>query len=285
MQTFRDALRTKDFTLTAELALDAGLGREAIITQAQALAEHVDAIQIADSSESKIHLSTLAAAALLLDVGVDPVLYLSCRDRNRLALCGDILGAAALGVSSLVLRRGADIPVGVTPPVKKVNDWRAKQLIAFAKAVESADFTIGSFATVFKPDSDWKPERLSTQADAGARFIQTQLCFNAKLLRHYMKRLVGEKLTHRVSVLVGLAPLPSADVAEWLRKNRNGTVIPVELIKRLQQAADPELEGINICAELLREIAGIAGVSGANLVCFGNSEAVAEAVRQSGIRG
>jgi methylenetetrahydrofolate reductase (NADPH) len=143
---------------------------------------------------------------------------------------------------------------------------------------------IGSIATVFKPDRDWKPAQLVSKADAGAKFIQTQLCFDIDLLRHYMARLVAEKIIQRVSVLVALAPVPSAEVAHWLGKNLRGAVMPAKLVKRLRQAEDAEQEGINICAELLNEVAAIPGVSGANLVCLGNPAAVAAAVQRSGVR-
>jgi hypothetical protein len=99
-----------------------------------------------------------------------------------------------------------------------------------------------------------------------------------------MARLVAERLTQRVNVIVGVAPLPSADIAQALGKNLRGAVVPAKVVKRLREAADPELEGIELCAELLSEIADIPGVSGANLMCFGNFDAVTEAIRVSGVR-
>ena len=285
MHTFRQALRTKDFTLTAELALDARSEAETIVSQAQALIGSVDAVQVPDSVEKQVHLSPLAAAAILLNAGIDPIVHMNCRDRNRVALRSDLLGAAALGVTSLLLMRGKEIPPGARPNVKQVYDWGSRKLIAAASAMDDADFMIGSIATVFKPDRDWKPEKLPTKADAGVKFVQTQLCFDIDLLRHYMARLVAEKLVQRVNVIIGLAPMPSADMAQWLGKNLRGAVMPSRVVKRLRQAADAEREGISICAELLRDVAGIPGVSGANLACLGDPDAIAEAVRVSGVSG
>ena len=284
MHTFRQALRSQDFTLTAELTLDVGTDRASLIAQAQTMAARVDAIQVTDNPANQVHLSPLAAAALLLNVGIDPVLHMNCRNRNRIALRSDLLGAAALGVSSLLLMRGKEIPKDTRPRIKSVYDWGARKLITAASAMEDADFMIGTIATVFKPDRDWRPEQLTEKADAGVKFIQTQLCFDTDLLRHYMSRLVAEKITQRVNVMVGLAPVPSADVAQWLGKNLRGAVMPARVVKRLRQAANPENEGIDICAELLREIADIPGVAGANPNCLGNPAAVAEAVKRSGIR-
>lgn len=285
MLTFHQALRSKDFALTAELALDANSDAASITAQARTLAAEVDAIQVADSPPPQLTLSPVAVSAILLNAGIDPILHLNCRDRNQLALCADVLGAAALGVSSLLLMRGKNVPSDVRPKVKTVYDWGTLKLIRFANAVEKANFLIGSIATVFKPDRDWKPTKLTQKVDAGTKFVQTQLCFDIDVLRHYIARLVAEKLIQRASVMVALAPLPSPEMAQWLGKNLRGAVVPAKVVKRLRQAADVEEEGINICAELLREIATIPGVSGANLICLGNADAVAEAVKRSGVRG
>lgn len=282
MHTFRHALRTQDFTLTAELALDARSDRAAIAAQAGLFASVVDAVQVPESVDQEVHLSPLAAAAILLDAGTDPVMHMNCRDRNRVALRGDLLGAAALGVSSLVLMRGKEFPTKARPRVKQVYDWGARRLMAAASAMPEADFLIGSIATVFKPDREWQPEHLPTKADAGVRFVQTQPCFDIDLLRHWMARLVAEKITQRVNVIVGLAPVPSVEIAQWLGKNLRGAVVPAKVVKRMREASDPEYEGILICAELLKDVAGIPGVSGANLTCLGNPETVIEAVRLSG---
>jgi methylenetetrahydrofolate reductase (NADPH) len=285
LHTFRQALRNQDFTLTAELALDASSDSRAVIAQAKTLAAQVDAIQVPDCSPTYASLSAVAVSAMLLGAGIDPILHLNCRDRNRLALRADVLGAAALGVSSLLLFRGKEVPADLRPKVKTVYDWGTLRLISFAHSLEAADFMIGSIATVFKPDRDWQPSQLVKKSDAGTRFIQTQLCFDIDLLRHYMARLVAEKFIQRASVMVALAPVPSADMAQWLGKNLRGAVMPAKIVKRLRQAVDQEQEGINICAELLDEVATIPGVSGANLVCLGNADAVAAAVQRSGVRG
>jgi methylenetetrahydrofolate reductase (NADPH) len=282
LHTFRTALRTQDFTVTAELALDAGSDRASLLAQAGVFAPQVSAVQVPESIDQQVHLAPLAAAAILLDAGIDPVVHMICRDRNRVALRADLLGAEALGVTSLLLMRGKEFPARAR--AKQVYDWGTRRLITAAQRMAEADFLIGSVATVFKPDRDWKPENLPVKADVGVRFVQTQLCFDVELLRHYMARLVAEKLTRRVSVIVSVAPLPSAEMALWLGKNLRGSTVPARLVKRLRESSDPELEGIRICAELLREIAAVPGVSGANVTCLGQPEAVAEAIRLAGVR-
>ncbi len=291
MKTFQQAIRTQEFTLSAELHLGSQPDASSISEQAQILATAVDAVQVTDNTGERIHLSPLAAASILLNVGIDPVLHMSCRDRNRIALHSDLLGAAALGVSSLLLMRGRKNTAKLGSRAKSVFDWGTNKLIADANSMQSdpslssrVNFLIGSIATVFKPDRHWKPEKITAKADAGVKFIQTQLCFDIDILRHYMARLVAEKLIERIDVIVGIAPVPSADIAQWLGKNLRGAIMPAKIVKRLRQSATPEQEGISICAELLHEASQIPGVSGANLTTIGNPEAVVEAVRLSGIR-
>ena len=144
------------------------------------------------------------------------------------------------------------------------------------------DFLLGSIATVFKPDREWKPEKMSAKADAGINFIQTQLCFDIDILRHYMSRLVAEELTRRIHVCV--APLPSADMAQWLGKNLRGAVMPRRIVTRLRQAADPKREGELICAELLSESVTIPGVAGANLMSLGDVDSIVESVNLAALR-
>lgn len=284
MHTFRHALRTSDFALTAELLLDAGRNSSGLLADARLLAPLVDAVQVTDNPGTRVHLSPLAAAALLIGQGIDPLVHLSCRDRNRIALRSELLGAAALGVSSLLLLRGRDLPDALDPPVPAVYDWGARKLISFASSMQAADFMIGTIATVFKPERNWEPEQIFDKADAGARFIQTQLCFDIDLLRHYMACLVAKRVVERTNVIVGLAPIPSADVGKWLGKNLRGAVVPAKIVKRLRQARDAEHEGVRICAELLQQVREIPGTAGVNVACLGDPEAVASAIRMSGVR-
>ena len=276
-------MRTKDFAVTAELSLSASPARGDVLDQARTVADMVDAVQVTDNPGAHLHLSPMAAAAILLEAGIDPVLQMNCRDRNRIALRSDLFGAAALGVSSVLVMRGRDYPQDARPRIKPVYDWGARKLIACASSIEGTDFLVGSIATAFKPDREWRPEKLNEKADAGVRFIQTQPCFDIDLLRHYVARLVSEKMIQRVNVIVGVAPIPSVEVAQWLGKNLRGAVVPAKVVQRLRQSGDPREEGIRICAELLQEVAEIPGTSGANVACLGDPESVAEAISTSGV--
>ncbi len=291
MKTFQEAVRTRDFTLSAELKLDARSTAVSIVDQARILAPSVDAIQITDNPGGRVHLSPLVAAGVLLDQAIDPVLQMTCRDRNRIALRSDLLGAAQLGVTSLLLMRGKKFPRDFPTKAAPVYDWGARRLIAAAKALQTdrdnpdpPRFFIGSVATAFNPAKGWQPKKMAAKADAGIKFIQTQLCFDIELIKRYVAGLVAARLLERVNVIIGIAPIPSAEVAEWLAKNLRGTVVPKALIERLRGASDPKREGVDICAEMLQRLRDVPGVSGANLTLLDDAESVAKSIEISGVR-
>jgi methylenetetrahydrofolate reductase (NADPH) len=291
LKTFHAAIQTQAFTLTGQLKLADGTTPAELLEQAELLRPFVDAVQVTDNPSGLVHMSPLAAASLLLQAGIDPIVQLSCRDRNRIALQSELLGAAAIGVSSLLLQRGHKLPKDYQPKTKQVFDIGAKRLVGTARAIQqdprlanAAKLFIGTIALAFDPTSKWKPDALLGRSDAGARFIQTQLCFDVDVLRRYVRRLSAAKLTHRVHVIVSLGTLPSADAALWLQKNLRGSVMPKAVIRRMEQARDPEQEGVKICAELLQEVVEIPGVDGANLLTPGELETLPAAIQASGLR-
>ena len=289
MRTFREAVQGEKFTLTAELTLKRGTTADEVRNQADVLARYVDAIQVTDNPYAWVQMSAVSAAAILLGHGIDPVPILTCRDRNRIAIESDLLGLRALGVTSLILTRGHKVPKKHAVQAANVFDIAGRDLIALAASLEDEEspargFFIGTGARVFRPKPEWTADSLGARAAAGARFLQTQLCFNLDILREYMRAMVEAKLTWRYSVIVSLAVLPSAITAQWVKKNMSDSRIPKPVIQRLEQAADPEQEGIRICAELMQEIAEIPGVSGINLMTTGNEAAIPAAIEASGLR-
>lgn len=296
MRTLCDALRSEELTLTAELSLGPRDGPAEILGQARTLAARTDAVQVPDHRHFRPHMSALAVAALLLAEGVDPVMHMNCRDRNRVALQSDIVGARALGVRNLLIQRGAAYPAGHRPKTSSVFDLGAIDLIAVAATIregdafpgtapaDGADLYIGTIATAFNAADDWEPEKLTSKADAGAQFIQLQLCSDIGLLRDYAARIVDARLTWRMQFLAGLAVLPSADAARELRTARPDSAIPAAVVRRIEAAADPQAEGVAVAAEQLREIAGIPGISGVTLVTPGDPALIAATIEASGLR-
>lgn len=288
---FKDSLRTRDFVVTAHVNLPRAVDADALIRQSEILQPAVDAVQLTDNPGAQVQMSGTAAAALLLQRGMDSIVHMTCRDRNQVALQSDIIGAAALGVTSILLMRGDKIPEHMKPKLRNVFDTSPKELMAFIQNLKDADtvplfsdFLVGAVATLFDPDADWTPDSLIAKCDAGANFVQTQLCFDMDMVRNYMARMVASKLTHRLSFIMALSPLPSAEVARWMRDNMKGALIPEPIIERMEKACDPEREGIEICAELLQELATIPGVSGANLLTLGKLETIPASIHASGVR-
>ncbi len=292
MTNFRDALYKKDFALTAECFLRPETNAEAIRLQAEVLRGAFDGVLVTDNQHGQLHMSVLAASKLFLDNGVDPIMQLSCRNRNRIVLLSDLLGAAALGVSSLLLVRGDRVPDGFDPRPKAVFDLDAKELIATATTMNEDErlpsppaFFIGGVVTPHGLKPGWVPKNLIEKVNAGLHFAMTHLCMDLPLLREYMKHLVGNELTRRISVIVSTAVLSSAEDALWLRKHRPNAMIPDSLVNRLQKSADPLQEGVAICSEQLAELATIPGIDGANIMASTDLSLVAEAVSAAKLEG
>ncbi len=287
--TFNDALKSKEFVVSGQLNLANAPDADSLLHQGATLRPAVDAVQLLDSKQP--HISGLAAAALLIRNGIDPVVHMNCRDRNRLALQKDLLGAAALGVSSVLIARGAKIPKSARVGVRNVYDTPALEFMAYIQGLKQdedrrlpPEFLIGANAEMFPAEADWVPKNLIRKCDAGANFVQLQICFDMSVARRYMARIVAAKLTHRASFIMALSPLPSTEAARWIRENVKGALVPESIVRRLERASDPESEGVDICAALLREAATIPGVSGANLLTLGNLETIPAAVAASGLR-
>lgn len=291
MKTFRQALQGAGFPITAELHQPEPATVDEILQQAELLAAKVDAIQVNQSPARGMRISPSALSALLIKQGIDPIPWLTCRDRNRIALQSDLLGLRALGVTSLFLGEGRQLPPGLEPLVNPVFDLNGREFIAMAHAMNEEEkpeseheFVIGTRTTVVEPGPDWLPASLLAQASAGARFLQTQPCFDLDLLRGFMRALVESKLTWSYSTIVTLAPLPSAETARWLLENTRDSLVPDAVFDRMEGASNPEQTGIELCADLMQEIAAIPGVSGINLLTLGNPRAVTASIEASGLK-
>jgi methylenetetrahydrofolate reductase (NADPH) len=290
---FEAKLRAGEFAITAEISPPLSSDPKDLLQRAMPLAGVADAINITDGASSRVHMSALAAAAILVRQGVKPIMQLTCRDRNRIALQSDLLGAAALGVRNLLILTGDDPRAGDQPDAKPVFDLDSRTLIETAVAIRdrhelptgrkvagSTEYFIGVADTPLDPPTGWVPASLQNKIAAGAQFAQTQFCMNPAIARRYMERLAEEGITDRLFVLIGIAPLPSARTALWMREHLPGSIIPDAVIDRLARAGDPKAEGKRICIELLRELSEIPGVSGAHIMAPRNHSAIAEVISE-----
>jgi methylenetetrahydrofolate reductase (NADPH) len=285
------ALGSGRFVITAEIAPPVSTDPADLLARAMPLRDRAVAVNVTDGAGAKAHLSSLAAARILLDNGIEPILQMTCRDRNRLALQSDLLGALALGVRNILMLRGDDPSAGDQPDAKPVFDLESKSLLETAETIRRdhrlptgaaikgpVALVLGAADTPVDPPPGWIPESLIAKVDAGVDFIQTQFCLDAGVARRYAARLAELGLVPRLKVLIGVAPIPSARSARWMRDKLFGTIIPDALIERLDQAADPRAEGRTICVELLHELARIPGIAGAHIMAPQNPGAIAEVI-------
>jgi len=293
---FERVLRAGAFAVTAELSPPDSADPEEVYARARVFDGRVDAINATDGSGANCHMSSVAVCALLTRIGYSPVLQISCRDRNRIAIQGDILGAAAMGVANLLCLTGDGVQAGDHPQAKPVFDLDCLSLMEIARRLrdegrfesgraltDRPKMFLGAAENPFAPPYDWRPLRLAKKISAGAQFIQTQYCFDVPMLRQFMTRIDDLGLIDRVFILVGVGPLPSAKTAEWLRRHVAGVHIPDAVVERLSGAAKPKAEGRKLCIELIQEIREIKGVSGVHVMAYRQEEAVAEVIDASGV--
>jgi len=240
----------------------------------------------------------MAVCALLTRVGYAPVMQISCRDKNRIAIQGDILGGAAMGVCNLLCLTGDGVQAGDHPQALPVFDLDSLALLETARTLRDEHHflsgrkityaprvLLGAAENPFIPPVEWRAERLAKKVAAGAQFIQTQFCYDVPRLRTFMQRVEELGLLDKVFILVGVGPLRSAKSAEWIRTHVPGVHIPDEVIKRLAGAADPAAEGRQLCIDLIQEIRTIKGVHGIHVMAYRQEHTVAEIIQRSGVLG
>jgi methylenetetrahydrofolate reductase (NADPH) len=292
------ALGSGKFVVTAEVSPPVSADPADLLKRALPLKGVATAVNVTDGAGAKAHLSSLVAAHLLLQNGIEPIVQMTCRDRNRLALESDLIGAAALGIRNILVLTGDDPKQGDQPETKPVFDLNSQALLQLADrmrrehqlptgtAIKGAlDFTLGGADMPLDPPPGWTPKSLAAKIEAGADFVQTQFCMDGAVLRRYLARLAAEGLTERLHILIGVCPIPSARSARWMKEKLFGTVIADAIVERLEKAADPKAEGIKLCAEFMQELATIPGVAGAHVMAPQNISAIPEVIALSGVAG
>lgn len=291
-------LRSKRFAVTAEFNAPDSADPDRIIRHATELARVCDAINIPDASGANVHISPLSVSAHLIHHGIEPVLQLTCRDRNRIALQGDLLGGAVLGVRNVLCLTGDGIQNGDQREAKAVFDLDSIALLQTARIMRDEGrfingrvldaaplLFLGAAENPFAPPLDFRPIRLQKKIDAGANFIQTQFCFDVPQLQRFMQAVRDLGLHERAFILVGVGPLRSARSAKWMVSRVPGVVIPEQLIRRLEgmPPTQQKAEGKRICGEIIAQIREIPGVSGVHIMAYHNEELVAEIVDEAGL--
>ena len=290
-ETLRERLRQGRFVITAEIVPPVSCDAKELIHKAAPLRSVADAVNVTDGAGARAHMAALAAAKLLRDAGIEPVLQLTCRDKNRIALQSELMGAAALGIKNLLILTGDDPKAGDQPETKPVFDVDSRTLIETARRLRDegtlptgrkvsghAAFFIGAADMPIDPPAGWQPNALLGKIKSGAQFAQTQFCMDAAIVRRYVGALEQAGVTKELSILIGVNPLRSAKSARWMKSHLFGTIIPDAFVERMEKSADPAREGVRICVDLIEELAKISGVAGVHIMAPGNDAAIPEVI-------
>ena len=291
-------LRAGAFAVTAEISPPDSADPNDVYERASLFDGYVDAINATDGSGANCHMSSVGMCALLTRRGYAMVLRVSARDRNRIAIQGDVLGAAAMGVYNILCLTGDGVDVGDHPEAKPVFDVDCMSMLSMVRGMRDdgqflsgrklsspPNVFLGAAANPFAPPFDYRPLRLEKKVTAGAQFVQTQYCYDMDMFRNYMAAVRDAGTHERVFILAGVGPLASARSAEWIRSNVPGIHIPDSVIRRLKGADDQKEEGVRLCVDMINELREVDGVHGVHIMAFRQEHRVGEIVERSGVLG
>lgn len=289
-------LQAGQFAITAETSPPDSSSPQSVLDRVVCLKGLADAVNVTDGASARVHMSALAAAAIMAREGIEPVLQQTTRDRNRLALQGDVLGAAALGIHNFLCLTGDKMAAGDQPDAAEVFEIDSGELMRQMRDMRDAgtypsgreinpapSLFLGAAEMPAEPGDNWPAARLQAKIDNGTQFFQTQYCFELEKVRRYCQALVDGGFTEQAHFLIGIGPLASARSARWMNDNLFGVHVPDEIIKRLEAADDQKAEGRAICAELLQGFAEIEGCAGAHLMAPHGEASCAQVIQESGL--
>ena len=290
-------LESGQFAVTAELGPPKGNDVEVIKRKAEYLRGNVDAINVTDNQTAVVRMSSMATCALLVQMGLEPIMQMVTRDRNRIAMQSDIFGATALGIRNLLCLTGDHQIFGNQKEAANVFDLDSIQLIQCVKGMRDEGVLlggeekiegeirlfIGAAANPFADPFEFRVVRLAKKVKAGVDFIQTQCIYDMERFKAWMKMVRERGLHERVHILAGLTPLKSGGMARYMSKNVAGITIPDSIVERMVKTKDPKEEGIKICVEQIEQLREIEGVHGVHIMAIEWEEMVPEIVKRAGL--
>jgi methylenetetrahydrofolate reductase (NADPH) len=290
-------LEKGEFVVTGELGPPKGNDVEVIKTKAAYLRGYVDAINVTDNQTSIVRMSSIATSALLIQMGLEPVMQMVTRDRNRIAIQSDIFGATALGIKNMLCLSGDHQNFGNQKDATNVFDIDSIQLLQCVKTMRDEGklcggeekiegeikLFIGAAANPFADPFEFRVVRLAKKARAGADFIQTQCIYDMDRFKEWMRMVRDRGLHEKLHILAGVTPLKSGGMARYMAKNVAGITIPDAIIERMVKAKEPAQEGIKICVEQIAQLREIEGVHGIHLMAIEWEEKVSEIVEGAGL--
>ncbi|MBO8137529.1 MAG: methylenetetrahydrofolate reductase [Desulfotomaculum sp.] len=286
------------FAVTAEIGPPKNASPEKLVQDAKILKGWVDAVNITDNQTAVVRLSSIAAGVHLAQNGVEPVVQMTCRDRNRIAMQSDLLGAYSLGIRNLLCLSGDHQKFGNHPQAKNVYDIDSIQLIDMVRGMRDdrkflcgeeikehhPRYFIGAVANPFADPFEFRVLRLEKKINAGADFIQTQSIFDINRFEKFMEMVRRRGLHKKVYIIAGVTPLKSARAARFIQKRVAGMIVPDQLIERMEKAGDQKAEGIKIAVEQIQHIKTIEGVAGVHIMAINWESVVPQIVEMAGLR-
>jgi len=294
----QEVLESGTFAVAAELGPPKSADRTVIERKAELLGGWADAINVTDNQTAASRMSSMAACSILVDKGIDAVFQITARDRNRLAIQNDVMGASALGIRNVLCLTGDDVSLGNHPDAKRVHDLGSIEMVQAVKRMrdngkfisnddltgEGPQMFIGAASNPFAPPHDFRPVRLAKKVRAGAQFIQTQCVFDLERFKAFMADVREMGLHEQVHIMPGIMPVKKPGIMKFMAKNVPGMMIPDELITRMDSAADPEEEGVQIAVETIETLREIEGVHGVHIMAFMWEKIVPEIVQRANLR-
>jgi len=297
-------LASGKFAVSAELGPPKSADLDLIKKKVEQLSGCVDAVNITDNQTAIVRVSSIATGKLVLDMGLEPIIQMTCRDRNRLSIQSDILGAYLLGIRNILCLTGDHQCFGNHPTAKHVFDLDSVQLIKMVKdmrdkkvfacgeeiknskkaEVKEPRMFIGAAANPFADPFEFRIIRLEKKINAGIDFIQTQCIYDMERFRKWMEQVCSRGLHKKCKILAGVTPLKSAGMTKYMRDKVAGVSVPNYYVERMSRAEDPKVEGVNICVEQIQQLRQIEGVAGVHIMAIEWEEKVREIVEKAGLR-
>jgi len=293
-----ERLASGGFAVTAEIAPPRGAGTGKITRTAEGLRDWVDAVNVTDNQGANVRMASWAGSLAVLAAGLDPIMQMTCRDRNRIALQSDVLGASALGVRNILVMTGDHPKFGDHPGAKPVFDLDSVQLLwtlrtmrdqhvllSGRKVSPPPDCFLGAVENPFAPPLEFRAERLGKKVDAGAQFVQTQYVFDVAAFGRWMAQVRDLGLDERCAILAGVGAVRSMRALDYMRDKVPGVVVPDDTYRRMQAvpADQTAAEGVKLAAEIIKQLGEIPGVAGVHLLVAGNEQAVPEILETAGV--
>jgi methylenetetrahydrofolate reductase (NADPH) len=295
MSNLERKLDAREFVVTAELPVINGGGHAEILRQLEPMRPFVDAFNATDNPSAHAHCSPLAVSIGLQQCGAEPVMQLTCRDRNRLALESELMGAAMYGIENVCCLTGDDVTAGDEPEARRVFDLDGPQLLAVARALESGrylsgraidrapHFLLGAVENPGAPPFEYRVRRAAKKAMAGARFLQLQIGYRPELLERFMRAATDTGLSERIALIPSICILRTVGGMRFVATKVPGIDVPPETVARVEQAEDAEVECFDIAYELATHALAQPGVAGLHFISFRKDAGIAKLCKRLGI--